>query len=231
MAATIEHTHVDPHNIHEDTAHDDHGHALSWPEQLRANRIGIWLFCISELFLFVALLAVRFYLWRDVDTGAVVRPELSQIAALVTTSVLLASSYFMIRAEVAAGVGDWKKMDTNLIATFAFGLLFLLGLFFVEWGLIPELAMAITGEDHVIRPSSSGTFGAVFFMMTGMHALHVIIGLVYILTVIRNGRLGKYTLDKHWGVESCAIFWHYVDVIWIFFYPAIYLIGEARHYW
>ena len=193
MAATLDHTHVDPHNIHEDAEHDDHGHALSWPEQLRANRLGIWLFCISELFLFVALLAARFYLWRDAD-GAVVRPELSQLAALGTTSVLLASSYFMIRAEVSAQFGEWKKMDRNLVWTFAFGLLFLIGLFVVEWGMIPSVAMAITGEEHILRPTD-GTFGAVFYMMTGMHALHVIIGLVYIGTVIRNGRKGKYTIE------------------------------------
>jgi cytochrome c oxidase subunit 3 len=220
MAAAVEHLHDDDH-------HEDHGHALSWPVQLRANRLGIWLFCFSELFLFAALLAARFYLWRD--GGDLVRPELSQTAALITTSVLLLSSYFMIRAEIAAGHADWKKMDTNLLWTFFFGLLFLIGLFFVEWGIIPNLAMALTGEAHVLRPTD-GVFGAVFFMMTGMHAAHVIIGLVFIGTVIRNGRKGNYTVEKHWGVESCAIFWHYVDVIWIFFYPALYLIGRAMEF-
>ena len=222
MAALSHHEHDASHGHHD---HDDHGHALPYKEQLHANRLGIWLFCVSELFLFGALLAARFYLWRDPEIGSI-RPELSQEVALITTCILLVSSYFMVRAEVAAGYGDWKKMDNSLIVTFVLGLIFLLGVVLIEWGTLPGLAMAITGEAHLLKPTD-GTLGAVFFMMTGFHALHVIIGLVFILTVIRNGRNGKYTTEKHWGVESCAIYWHFVDVVWIFFYPALYLIGTA----
>ncbi len=199
---------------------------MPWPQQLRANRLGLWLFCISELFLFVAMLAARFYLWRDAD--GLFRPELSQSVGLITTTMLLVSSYFIVRAETAAGFGDWQSMRTQLWITFWLGLVFLLGVVIVEWGTIPSIARAITGHEHLLRPTE-GTIGAVFFLMTGMHALHVFTGLIFILSVISNSRKGKYTVENHWGVESCALYWHYVDVVWIFFYPALYLVGHVYH--
>lgn len=203
------------------TTHEehDHGHALSPAAQVRANRLGLWLFCISELFLFVGLFAARFYLWRDPVHG-IVRPELNQGVALATTVVLLVSSYAMVRAETAIAYGEQRKFLNNLMITFWLGLAFLLGVVFLEWGVFDILI----GEEPHLRPTD-GAFGAMFFAMTGMHALHVLTGLAFILIVWWNGRKGNYSADNHWGVEACAIYWHYVDVIWVFFYPALYLIG------
>ena len=70
-------------------------------------------------------------------------------------------------------------------------------------------------------------YGAVVFLMTGMHAIHVISGIIFILIVWNLGRKGHFSPSRKWGVESAAIYWHYVDLVWIFFYPAIYLIGTA----
>ena len=72
-------------------------------------------------------------------------------------------------------------------------------------------------------------YGAVVFAMTGMHALHVITGIIFILVVWNLARNRKVTAEKHWGVEAASIYWHYVDVVWIFFYPALYLIGNVVH--
>lgn len=202
-------------------AHESHdAHALSPAAQLRANRLGLWLFCISELFLFIALLAARFYLWRN-ETG-VIRPDLNQAVALAVTSVLLVSSYYMVRAETAVQYNDRQTFQRSLVITFVLGLAFLLGVVFFEWGLIEVLR----GERPHILPGD-GAFGAMFFAMTGMHALHVVTGLIFIAIVWNNGRRGHYTPQAHWGVEACAVYWHYVDVIWVFFYPALYLIGSA----
>lgn len=215
----------------QNTAHasHDHGHdhapEIPYETKIRSNRLGLWLFCFSELFLFAALLSSRFYLWRDPTSGEILRPELSQIVGFITTGILLVSSYFMVRAEVAVAKGHRSTFYSSLAITFALGLLFLLGVVIIEWGTIPALAQAITG--HAPLRTTDGVFGAVFFAMTGMHALHVITGLIFILIVISNGRKGKYTTERHWEVEACAIYWHYVDVIWIFFYPALYLIGKV----
>ena len=63
--------------------------------------------------------------------------------------------------------------------------------------------------------------------MTGLHALHVFSGVVIILLIWNLGRNGHFSAERHWGVEACAIYWHFVDVVWVFFYPALYLIGTV----
>ena len=197
--------------------HDHDHHELPYETILRADRLGLWLFCFSELFLFVGFLAVRFVLWQDCSSGVcqIVRPELNQTLGLITTCVLLVSSYFMARAETAIAHGDRKTFLSGLQWTFILGLTFLLGVVVLEWN----------GEVH----PGDGAFGAVFFGMTGIHAIHVFSGLVLIAILWVRGRRGEFDAEKHWAVEACAIYWHFIDVVWVFFYPAIYLIGEAVH--
>ena len=173
------------------------------------NRIGLWLFLFSDSFVFGALLIVRFYLLPDA------RPELNQTLGLVVTSVLLLSSFFMNRAEVAIGAGDVKSFLRFTFITMALGILFLLGVVAVEWPL---------ASQHL--STSDGTAGGVFFTMTGFHALHVLTGVIFLWIVWRNGQRGLYTGERHFAVEACAIYWHFVDVVWILFYPALYLIGS-----
>ena len=180
------------------------------------NRLGLWLFFISEAFLFGGLLAVRFYLWGDT------RPELDQTIGLIVTSVLLISSVSMRLAETAMERGNQKAFSVFILITALFGLIFLGGVMVFEWGLFPAIY-----EGHLTPWGDK--YGAVVFAMTGMHALHVISGIVFILIVWNLARKGNFTKERHWGVESCAIYWHYVDVVWIFFYPALYLIGTAVH--
>jgi cytochrome c oxidase subunit III len=196
-------------------AHVDHAvdHAK---EQLRHNRMGLWLFFISEAFLFGGLLAVRFYLWGEH------RPELDQTIGLLVTSVLLVSSLSMNLAETAMEHGDRRTFSIGMIVTAVLGTIFLFGVMIFEWGLFPFIY-----EGH-LTPSGD-VFGAVVFAMTGMHALHVISGVVFILIVWNLSRKGHFSKESHWGVEACAIYWHYVDLVWIFFYPALYLIGTPVH--
>jgi cytochrome c oxidase subunit 3 len=192
------------------TVEQSHASA-STPEQyqyqLRSNRFGLWLFFISEAFMFGGLLVSRFFLWGNS------RPELDQTLGLIVTSILLVSSFFMYRAETAITYDDRKTFSRSLLAAAILGIMFLIGVVGLEW----------RGE---LRPSD-GVFGAVFFGMTGMHALHVLSGVIFILVVWNNGRKGHYSAERHWGVEACAIWWHYVDLIWVFYYPALYLMGKV----
>ena len=175
-------------------------------KRLQMNRLGLWLFFASECFLFGGLLVTRFYLLG----GS--RPEVEQITGLVVTSILLVSSFFMARGETALAHGDRKTFMLSTAITAALGTLFLLGVVLVEWRIAP------------FRPWTNAA-GAVFYGMTGMHAIHVLTGVVFLLVVLYKGRKGAYTAENHWGVEACAIYWHFVDVVWVFFYPALYLIG------
>lgn len=177
--------------------------------QLRSNRLGLWLFFVSEAFMFIGLLVTRFYLWGNT------RPALDQTLGLFITAILLVSSFFMNRAEVAVAHNDRPQFLRSLLITAALGIAFLVGVIGFEW----------TGH---IRPTD-GAFGAVLFGMTGMHALHVLSGVGFILIIWNKGRKGEFSPERYWGVEACAIWWHYVDLVWVFFYPAIYLMGTAVH--
>jgi cytochrome c oxidase subunit 3 len=196
-------------------ASDSHA-AASHVTHVGFNRLGLWLFFISELFLFGGLLAARFYLWGNT------RPELDQVVGLVVTVVLLLSSWSINMAETAIEHDDRRTFMWGLASTFVLGTIFLFGVMVFEWGLFPAIY-----EGH-LKPTD-GAYGAVVFAMTGMHALHVLSGLVFIAIVWNLGRKGHYSSEHNWGVESCAIYWHYVDLIWIFFYPALYLIGTPVH--
>ncbi len=205
---------------HHDEAHANE-HEVPYPQQLRANRLGLWLFMFSELFLFGALFAARFVLWGNT------RPNLSQEIGLLATGILLLSSFFMYRSEVGAAYGDRAKFLRSALLAALMGTIFFVMVVVMEWnvfGLSGEL-MGIELFGH-LKPSD-GVYGGVFYAMTGMHALHVLTGILLILIIWWNGRRGAYTPERHWGVEAAAIYWHYVDVVWVFFYPALYLMGTV----
>ncbi len=210
-AVTNAHDHQEAHN----------GHELPYSAQLRNNRMALWLFCFSEIFMFGALLSARFVLWGNA------RPELSQVVGLITTTVLLLSSFFMNRAESAIAHDDRKTFLSGLLMTAFLGLLFFIGVVVLEWNIF-GLKLELFGVEWFghLKPTD-GVLGGVFFAMTGLHAIHVFSGIVLILIVWNNGRRGHFSAEKHWGIEATAIYWHYVDIVWVFFYPALYLIGKV----
>ena len=173
------------------------------------NRMGLWLFLISDSFVFIGLFVVRFNLMPNA------RPELSQVLGLIVTTILLVSSVLMNRAEIAVGVGDQKTFLRNTLFTMILGIIFLLGVVGVEWPL---------ASQHI--SAREGVAGSIFFTMTGFHAFHVLTGVIFLFIIWNNGRKGLYTVERHFAVEAAAIYWHFVDVVWIFFYPALYLIGS-----
>ena len=174
------------------------------------NRLGLWLFLVSDSFVFAGLMAMR------INLLGLTRPELNQFLGLGVTAVLLISSFFMNRGETLLHNGDRQGFLWNTAVTFVLGLGFLLGVVLIEWP---------TASHEGLTPSS-GVAGAAFYMMTGMHAFHVFTGLILLVIVWLNGRRGLYDA-KNYPVEAAAVYWHFVDVVWIFFYPALYLIGTA----
>jgi cytochrome c oxidase subunit 3 len=181
--------------------------AANYYRRAATNRLGLWLFILSDLFLFAGLLVSRFYL-----LGTAQRPEVNQLVGLAVTSILLISSFFMNRAETSAAYGDQKAFLRSILITLILGVLFLIGVVGIEWQIAPF------GPD-------GGAAASLFYAMTGFHALHVLSGVIFLGIIYRNGRKGMYTAERHFPVEAAAVYWHFVDVVWIFFYPALYLIG------
>jgi cytochrome c oxidase subunit 3 len=178
----------------------------SFAYKLATNRIGLWLFLISDLFIFGGLMISR------INLLGLTRPDLIQYLGLGVTAILLVSSFFANRAEVSMEFGDQKQFKTSMTITMVLGILFLVGVLGVEWRLAP------------FGPSTN-LAGAIFYIMTGFHAFHVFSGVIFLAIVLRKGAHGLYTSEKHWGVEASVVYWHFVDVVWFFFYPALYLIG------
>lgn len=142
------------------------------------------------------------------------RPEaVNQTLGLAITGVLLLSSLTAYRAEMASAHGDHRGFIRNLLATIALGVLFLVGVG-VEWF-----------EAYQHFPPSTG-YGTVFFTTTGIHATHVLSGVLMLVIVLFLGRrAGRYTPDNYWGVEATVKYWHFVNVAWVFIYPTLYLVG------
>jgi cytochrome c oxidase subunit 3 len=175
--------------------------------QIYNRRLGLWLFIASESVIFLTLLTSRFYM------QGVFRPaEMNQVLGLIITLILLASSFFANRAEVAIAHGDHSGFARNILVTIALGLVFLVGVVAVEW---PEALS--------FAPLSTG-YGTLFFATTGMHAFHVLSGVIILALVFVQGQRGRLAED-HWSAEGAIIYWHFVDIVWVFVYPTLYLVG------
>ncbi len=194
---------------------ENEGDEHSYSYKTGTNRLGLWLFLLSDSFVFAGLMTAR------INLLGLTRPPLNQLLGLAVTAVLLLSSFFMNRGETAMAHGDKKGFMNNTLITFLLGLGFLLGVVLVEWRLAAEEGLIASFGNP-----ATGPMGAVFYMMTGMHAFHVFTGLIFLFVVWNNARKDLYSAEKHWGVEAATVYWHFVDLVWIFFYPALYLIGK-----
>ena len=185
----------------------EHAIEASYKERLARNRMGLWLFIISDAFVFIGLFVTRVVLLGDQ------RPHLDQTLGVIVTAMLLVSSFFMNRAETELAHGNRAGFMRGVFITMLLGTIFLIGVVGVEW----QIAHFGPGD---------GAQGAVFYAMTGFHAFHVLTGVIFLFVVWNNGRRGHYSPEEHWAVDACAIYCHFIDVVWIFFYPALYLIGS-----
>jgi cytochrome c oxidase subunit 3 len=175
--------------------------------QIYNRRLGLWLFMLSDSMVFLALLAARYYM-----QGTHRPPEVNQTLGLFLTCLLLASSFCANRADVSIAHGDRAAFLRNLAATIVLGVMFLLLVATIEW---PEAL-------HYAPPSTG--FGTALFSLTGLHATHVLSGIIVLLFALFKGWRGGYAQD-HWGAEGSIIYWHFVDLVWVFVYPTLYLVG------
>jgi cytochrome c oxidase subunit 3 len=200
-----------------------------WQERSRERlgaTFGIWCFLASELLFFGGMiLAYTIYRIQYPDAFAAAANETDIWYGTVNTAVLLTSSLTMAVAAKAAE-GNFRRLVTGcLAATAALGLLFMVFKGFeyaedIRHGLVP-------GAGFSLHEPPAQLFFALYWVMTGVHAVHLTIGIVLVLRLCLLGWLGALILHENPEVEVTALYWHLVDVIWIVLYPLIYLPGRS----
>ncbi len=189
-----------------------HGHGAYMEESpyaIPSRKLTMWLFLISDAVTFGACLFAYGYI--RVATPNWVRPfeSGSVINVIIMTVVLITSSLTMLGAVDASKAGDKPKAMRFLYSTMALGILFAI-LHLREW-------FDLFGRKITL---SSGLFGQTFFTITGLHLLHVISGVIALLVVGAKYSSGKLTPGH---VESTGLYWHFVDLVWMFVVPLVYL--------
>jgi cytochrome c oxidase subunit 3 len=187
------------------------------PYAVVPKKLGMWLFIVSDAITFASLILAYSYI--RVASEDWPRPFAfwpSIINAMVMTIVLLTSSITVVMAVRASKMHQRGTTARWLAATIAGGLLFDV-LHIHEW-------LGLIGEGVRLFKNSWGVpmFGASFFALTGLHMLHVTIGVVYLGVVAWGFRRSKYTAED---VEISGLYWHFVDLVWMFLFPLVYLLS------
>lgn len=189
-------------------------HASSNPlPEVSTSKFAMWLFLASEALFFAALISA-YVLLRLVSPAWPNVSELLNVPLVaVNTAILITSSVTMVYAFDAIEKGNQYRLQLFLIATAVLGAIFV-SIQAFEWSeLISHGATA-----------TNSVFGSTFYVLTGFHGLHVLVGILFlILTAYRTFR-GRYTQAQHDGVELMGLYWHFVDIVWIFLFTIIYLI-------
>jgi cytochrome c oxidase subunit 3 len=195
-------------------AHEEHHGppAANVSSRVEAQLLGMMLFIISEVMLFGAFFTAYFFIRVVADSGwfPVDGKELPKVIAGVNTAVLFSSSFTMHWALEGARRGNRRAMQLGLLTTLALGLSF--------------LCVQINEYVHLGFAPHDSAQGTIFYCLTGLHGAHVFVGLNLLLfATIRTFR-GHFSAKAHRGIEVPGIYWHFVDVMWIFVYTTVYLL-------
>jgi cytochrome c oxidase subunit III len=193
-------------------------------EKGSGGRVGMWLFISTEILLFGGLfLLYSMYRFKNpVDFHAGSR-ELSRFFGTLNTAFLITSSFTVVLAVHSLRQDRPKKSGLFILATIGFAFAFLI-VKAIEWSAKFEHGLYPNAHVLLARPKGEVLYFGLYFMMTGLHALHVIAGagvLSFTLIWIKRGRV---TMDHPILLENAGLFWHLVDIIWIFLFPLFYLI-------
>ncbi|MBP2306450.1 cytochrome c oxidase subunit 3 family protein [Azospirillum melinis] len=198
-------------------------------QQAEAASFGMWVFLATEVLFFGGMLLAYTWLRANHPDGvAEAGRHTTVVIGSVNTLVLLTSSFTMAWAVHAAEHGRQKALTRLLSATALLGLLFL-GLkgyeYHGEWTehLVPGLNFHQDGP----HARTIELFYFLYFLLTGLHGIHVTIGIVLIALLAVRARRGAFSARYYTPVEVTGLYWHFVDIVWIFLYPLIYLVGRS----
>jgi cytochrome c oxidase subunit 3 len=198
-------------------------------QQKDASTLGMWVFLITEIMFFGGMfLAYTVYRSLYPHLFAVASSSLNAVIGAINTAVLLCSSFTMVLAVRAAQLGQRKAIVIFLILTLILGIAFL-GVKAYEWNEkfqehhIPGPSFHLEGVD-VQGPAQ--LFFSLYFAMTGLHALHMVIGAGILTWLLIQTYKGTFSAEYMTPVDIAGLYWHFVDIIWIFLFPLLYLIDR-----
>jgi len=188
------------------------------------SKLGMWIFIFTEILLFAGLFIVyAVYRYINADAFFTAGKELDTTFGAVNTVILLVSSMTIAMSITAIQKNNKKLSIWLMVVTVILALAFLVNKYF-EWSVKFEHGI-YPGSAHLASlPQGEILFFGLYFSMTGLHALHVIAGMIFIMVVLSKTIKNKVRFDRYSILENAGLYWHLVDVIWIFLFPLFYLI-------
>ena len=230
----------------DDHAHDDgHGHGHHGPkwlahhfdtqaQQFDAAKIGMWAFLVQEL-LFFSGLFVAYGVYRSwyPEMFRAASHQLDKIMGATNTIVLLFSSFTAAMAVRSSQLGKKQATSRFIIITIVCACIFLVVKYFeyqhkFHAGLLPgrffhpHAAHLVANSPPL--PANTGSFFSIYFMMTGIHGIHVIVGIGVLIWILMRNMRGDFSKEFFTPVDIVALYWHLVDLVWIYLFPLLYLI-------
>jgi cytochrome c oxidase subunit 3 len=220
------HGHDDPHHQH---------HFANMEQQFDTVKIGMWLFLATEVLLFGGLFVGFGLMQARYPVEFIEAHEhLQRPLGALNTVVLLISSFTMVMGVLSAKRNDKSKLVMYLILTILCACIFL-GVKYFEYshkfeeGLLPPHWYKAQPTDTVHNPDGTvshgyGTFFAFYFMMTGLHGFHIVVGIALLAWIAIRANKGEFSKAYYTPVDLVGLYWHLVDLIWIYLFPLYYLI-------
>ncbi len=202
-------------------------HFVEPAQQVDAAKIGMWVFLVTEVLLFGGLFVGYGIMHaKHPEAFASAHHHLNRGLGALNTIVLLVSSFTMVMAVAAAQAGKRVQLIRHLIATLSLAGVFLVIKYFeyahkIHEGLLPGRLYSYQGE----AVPGEFMFFSFYFMMTGLHGLHVAAGMIVISWVLRRAIRGDFSERYYTPVDLVGLYWHLVDIIWIYLFPLMYLIS------
>ncbi|MEX0686646.1 MAG: cytochrome c oxidase subunit 3 family protein [Balneolales bacterium] len=206
-----------PHVLH---------HFVDSDQQFESSKLGMWIFLVTEI-LFFGGLFVAYIVYRALhpELFIMAAEQLDTTMGAINTAVLIASSLTIAMAIRAAQLNQKRNLIILLSSTIALAFTFMVIKYFeythkFDLGIYPGSYYTFEGIDHEL----ASVFFSIYYMMTALHGIHVVIGIVFIGILVYKASKDKFSPEYYTPVEITALYWHLVDIIWIFLFPLLYLI-------
>lgn len=210
------------------TTHASHvqHHFVDSDQQFDAAKFGMWIFLVTEILFFGGLFAayIVYRAWYP-ELFTLASEELNTLWGGVNTLVLIGSSLTVAMAIKSAQLNQKKNIIINLGITIALAFIFMVIKYFeythkFEIGIFPGQFYAFEGIDH----PKANIFFSLYYLMTGLHGIHVLIGIGLMIWLVKKAANNAYDSEYYTPLEITGLYWHLVDIIWIFLFPLFYLI-------